>query len=100
MAKQVLRYLKNIISLGIQWERNPTNYKSDGRYGELGMMEYTDSSYVGEIEDRNSIARYYFFFGRAIMTWYSKQQRRVSTSTSESKYVAVNQGVRERVWIQ
>ena len=62
-------------------------------------MGYANSSYAGDIKDWKSITKYYFFFGRVIMTWYSKQQHIVSTSTSEAEYVAVSQGTREQVWI-
>ena len=71
-----------------------------GRYEELGMVGYADSSYGGDLENKKSITGYCFFFGGAIVTWCSKQQRTVSTSTSEVKYVAVSQGAREGVWIQ
>lgn len=37
------------------------------------MVEYINSSYTNNYEDRKSISRYYFFFGGVIMTWSSKQ---------------------------
>ena len=64
------------------------------------MVEYVDSSYAGDLEDRKSITGYCFFFGGAIVTWYSKQQRIVLISISKVKYVAMNQEAKEEVWIR
>lgn len=100
IAKQVLRYLKGTITLGIEWENDPAGHRLGGRYGELGMVGYADSSYAGDLEDRKSITGYCFFLGGAIVTWCSKRQRIISRSTPEAEYVAVSQGAREGVWIR
>ena len=63
-------------------------------------MGYVDSSYAGDLKDRKSITRYCFFLAGTIVTWCSKRQRTLSTSTSEVEYVAVSQGAKEGVWIQ
>ena len=60
-------------------------------------MGYVDSSYASDIKDRKSITRYNFFFGRGIITQYSKRQQTISTSIFEAGYVAVGQEVREDV---
>ena len=100
IAKQVLRYMKGTITLGIEWGNDPAGHRSGGKYGELGVVGYADSSYAGDLEDRKSITGYCFFLGGAIVTWCSKRQCTVSTSTSEAEYVAVSQSAREGVWIR
>lgn len=100
ITKQVLRYLKGIITLSIEWGNNPAGHRLDGRYGELEMVGYANSSYAGNLENKKSITGYCFFLSGAIVTWCSKQQRTVSISTSKAKYVAVSQGTREGVWIR
>ena len=97
IAKQVLRYLKGTITLGIQWGNDPAGHQLGGIYGELGVVRYADSSYAGNLEDRKSITEYCFFLGGAIVTWYSKQHYTISTSTSEAEYVAMSQGARKEV---
>ena len=99
IAKQVLCYLKRMITLGIKWGNNPAGHRLGGKYRELEVVGYADSSYVSDLQDKKSITGYCFFLGRAIVTWCSKRQRTVSTSTSEAEYVAVSQGAREGVWI-
>lgn len=66
----------------------------------MGVVEYSDSSYASDLEDRKSITGYCFFLGGAIVTWCSKRQCTVLTSTSEAEYVAVSQGAREGVWVR
>ena len=97
ITKQVLRYLKGTITLGIKWGNNPAGHRSREKYKKLEVIGYTDSSYAGNLEDKKLITRYCFFFGRAIVTWYSKRQRIVSTSILEAKYVAMSQGAKEGV---
>lgn len=90
ITKWVLHYLKKTISLAIKWENNPTSHWSSKRYKQLGVVGYVDSNYVKNLEEKKSITRYWFFLGRVIVTWYNKQQRTVSISILEAKYVAVS----------
>lgn len=97
ITKQVFHYLKGTITLGIVWGNDPAGHQSEDKYGSLGVMGYTNSNYTGDLEDRKSITQYCLFIGGAIVTWYSKQQRTVLTSTSEAEYVVISQRARERV---
>ena len=68
IAKQVLRYLKKTITLGIKWGNNPARHQLKGRYEELGIVGYADSSYASNLKDKKSITGYCFFFAGAIVT--------------------------------
>lgn len=82
------------------WENDPAGHQSEDKYGSFRVVGYADSNYAGDLEDKKSIIGYCFFIGGAIVTWCSKRQRTVSTSTSEAEYVAVSQGTREGMWIR
>ena len=97
IPKQVLCYLKRTITIGIAWGNDPAGHRVGEKYREIGVVKYADSSYADDIEDRKSITEYYFFLGGGVITWCSKRQQTVSTSTSEAKYVAVSQRAREGV---
>ena len=58
IAKQVLRYLKWTITLGIKWGNDPAGYQSGRKYRELGVVRYTDFSYIGNLENRKLITGY------------------------------------------
>ena len=86
-----------MITLSVEWSRDLASYQLGRKYGKFGVVEYVDSSYAGDIDNRKLITRYYFCFGGGIVTWCSKQQHTVSTSISEAKYVAISHRIREGV---
>lgn len=64
-----------------------------------GLIGYTDSNYAGDPEDRKSVMGYCFYVNGALVSWCSKKQRTVSTSTTEAEYIALGHAARESVWI-
>lgn len=46
VAKQVLRYLKDTITLGIEWGKDPAAHRSDGRYEKMETVRYADSAKI------------------------------------------------------
>lgn len=67
----MLCYLKGTINIGIVWGLDLAEYYK--KYNPMRIVGYADSSYTRDSEDRKLIIRYCFFFGRGIITWYSKQ---------------------------
>ena len=55
IIKQVLQYLKGTITLGIKWDRDPAGHQLGGKYGKFGVVEYVDSSYNGDLDNKKSI---------------------------------------------
>ncbi len=90
IAKQILFYLKKMITLGIKQEKDSIGYQLGGKYREFDVVRYMDSSYASDLEDRKSIVEYCFFLKGVIVIWYSKQQRIISMSTLEAKYVVIS----------
>lgn len=43
---------------------------------------------------------YCFFLNGAVVSWSSKKQKTVSTSTTEAEYIAIGHAAREGVWIK
>ena len=78
--------------------------KSDGTSPTLpppyGLAGYADSNFAGDPEDRKSVMGHCFFLNGAIVSWSSKKQRTVSTSTTEAEYIALGHAAREAVWIR
>lgn len=99
IIKEILCYSKKTFKLGIKCGINPASHWVKGRYGDLGVVRYTDSTYTGDLKERKLVIGYCFFHCGTILTWCSKWQRKVSMSTLEVDYVAVIQGFREGVWI-
>lgn len=80
-AKRVVRYLKGTINLGLVYgrsTRHPPPY---------GLIGYADN-FARDPEDRKSVIGYCFFLNGAVVSWRSKKQQTVSTSTTEAEYIA------------
>lgn len=67
ITKQVLRYPKETITLGIVLENDLLSHWQ-GKYRLLGAVGYTNSNYVEVFKDKQSITGYCFFLKRAITT--------------------------------
>ena len=65
-----------------------------------GLVGYGDSNFAGDPEDRKSVMVHCFFLNGAVVSWCSKKQKTVSTSTTEAEYIAIGHAAREGVWIK
>lgn len=66
----------------------------------FGLVKYADRNYIGDLEDRKSVMENRFFLHRAIVSWYSKKQRIVITSTTKARYIALEYATHKNVWIR
>lgn len=76
-AKRVLRYLKDTMEFEIWYKR--------GGNGEL--LVYTDSDFVGDVDNRKCTSRYVFLMDNASVAWSSKKNSIVTLSTTKAEYV-------------
>ena len=53
----------------------------------MKLVGYTDSDWVGSIDDMISTSGYVFTLGSAIFCWSSKKQNVFAQSTAEAEYV-------------
>lgn len=53
----------------MKYENDPAEHWLEERYGVIEVIGYADSSYITNLEDEKTITEYYFFFGKAIVTW-------------------------------
>ena len=98
-TKRVVRYLKGTIEMGLifgresaeRWPRDPSPY---------GLVGYANSNFARDPKDRKSVMGYCFFLNGAVVSWSSKKQRTVSTSTTKAKYIALGHAAKEAVWIR
>ena len=98
-AKRVVRYLHGTMEMRLifGWESNNRLLRDPPLYGLIG---FADSNFAGDPDDRKSVMGYCFFLNRAVVSWCSKKQKTVSTSTNEAEYIALGHATREAVWIR
>ena len=90
IARQILRYLKATVDMGITFSAK------DG----LCVKGYSDSDFGGLIDGRCSTSGYLFILGTGPILWGSKRQRCVAASSTEAEYYALNEAGREALWIK
>ena len=59
---------------------------------------YIDSDFTQDLNDWKSISGYSFNLGSGVILWSSKKQATVAGSSTEAKYVAVDQVTKEAMW--
>ncbi|KAI3669157.1 hypothetical protein L6452_40383 [Arctium lappa] len=75
--KRILRYLKGTPELGIWYPKGSS----------FDLTAYTDADHAGCKLDRKSACGSCQFLGDKLVSWTSKKQNCVSTSTAETEYV-------------
>ncbi|CAL5436624.1 unnamed protein product [Camellia sinensis] len=88
--KRILRYVKGIIDYGIRFSQA----KNFSLYG------YSDSDWVGCVNDMRNTSSYCFTFGSRIFSWCSKKQAVIVQSTAEAEYVAAAAAVNQSLCIK
>ncbi|KAI0995304.1 hypothetical protein K3495_g12878, partial [Podosphaera aphanis] len=88
--KKLMRYLNSTITQKI-------------RYGPGGALNhiavYSDADWAGDKADRKSTSGYVVMFYGGPISWGSKKQRSVATSSCESEYLALAMCAKQGQWI-
>ena len=61
---------------------------------------YVDSDYAGDLDKSKSTSGYVFTLAGRAVSWVSKLQSIVATSTTEAEYVTATQASKEAIWLQ
>ena len=84
-TKRVLRYLAGTIKHGIQFNTGLND----------GLKGYTDASYCDDHHTSRSTGAYVFKLFNGPVSWQSKLQKLVVTSTCEAEYIAASEACKE-----
>jgi len=91
-AKCILRYLKGTIDLNLVLGRQMK--------GGFDLVGWTDSNWAQDPDDRQSTSRFAFDVGGGVISWSSKKQPTVATSSVEAEYIASANATKETVWLR
>ena len=87
--QRVLKYLKRTMDYSLSY----TGYPS--------VLEgYTDASWISNTEDNSSTSGWVFLLGGGAISWASKKQTCITSSTMESEFVALAAAGKEAEWLR
>ena len=89
-AKRILKYLKGTQNVGL-W------YPKDSPFELIG---YSDADFAGCKIDRKSTSGTCQFLGDRLVSWHSKKQQSIATSTAEAEYVAAGSCCAQILWMR
>ncbi|KAK6163824.1 hypothetical protein DH2020_000688 [Rehmannia glutinosa] len=89
-AKRILRYLKGCQEVGL-W------YPKEGGFKLIG---YSDSDYAGCRVDRKSTSGTCQMLGNRLVSWFSKKQNSIATSTAGAEYIAAGSFCAQVLWMR
>ncbi|KAD2805952.1 hypothetical protein E3N88_39329 [Mikania micrantha] len=89
-VKRIFRYLQGTQSLGI-WYSTGHSCK---------LVAFSDSDYAGCKLSRKSTSGGCQFLGNCLVSWQSKKQTSVATSTVEAEYIAAASCTSQILWLQ
>ncbi|SCV69638.1 BQ2448_2661 [Microbotryum intermedium] len=89
-VKRIFRYLNSTVDWGIMYRNNSTTR----------VMVYSDASFADDPESRRSVGAYASMLAGGVVSWQSKQQSLVATSTTEAEILSASSATREAIWLR
>ncbi|XP_075473989.1 secreted RxLR effector protein 161-like [Primulina tabacum] len=89
-SKRILKYLKGTTNVGLWYPKDSS----------LNLVGYSDADYDGYKVDRKSTSCSCQFLGKRLISWLSKKQTSIATSTTEVEYLAAGSCCAQMLWIQ
>jgi hypothetical protein len=83
-------YLKNTSQIGIKYNKNVA----------LNFYGYSDSDFAEEITTRRSTTGSIWYLNGSPVSWNSKRQELITTSSTEAELVALDFTFKEGLWLQ
>ncbi|KAK6126917.1 hypothetical protein DH2020_039332 [Rehmannia glutinosa] len=91
-TKRILRYLKGCQEVGLWYPKD--------KEGGFKLARYSDSDYAGCRVDRKSTSDTCQMIGNRLVSWVSKKQNSIATSTTEAEYIAAGSCCAKVLWMR
>jgi len=95
--KEMYRLIKFVLctkTWGLKIMPKPT-----GGLLKWNLVSFSDSDWAGDKDNRRSVNGFVLFLCGVPIVWRSKQQKTVALSSSEAKYVAISEAVKEILFV-
>ncbi|CAM8997347.1 unnamed protein product [Rhodiola kirilowii] len=87
--RRVLKYLKGTINYGLVYAGFPSVLEG-----------YSDASWITNLEDHSSTSGWVFLLEGGAISWASKKQTCITSSTMESEFIALAAAGKEAEWLR
>jgi len=89
-AKEILRYLKATKSTRLRFRRG----------AEMALFGYVDADWATDPRTRKSVSGYAFVLAGGCISWASRRQHSIATSTMEAEYMAMSEACQEAIYLR
>ena len=89
-VKRIIRYIKGTQTFKLRL----------GLSGGLSLSGACDADWGGDIDDRRSTGGYLFWIANGLISWQTRKQSTVATSSTQAEYQALSNATKEALWIQ
>ena len=90
MEKKALHYLQGTKGLMLTYRRSDS----------LHIEGYSDSDFVGDVDDRKSTSSYVFTLAGGAISWKSSKQTIIASSTMYAEFVACYEATGQVNWLK
>lgn len=87
--RRLLRYVSSTKDAYIEYKAGKDTH----------LVGYTDADWGSDTTDRKSTSGQVFMLGGGPVSWASRKQKSVTTSSTESEYIAMSSCAKQAVWI-
>ena len=100
-VKRILRYVKGnkdiVLTLGSRLSGGSMHSEQSDPIILFGSC---DSDWAGDLDDRRSTTGYLFFINNGPVSWSTRKQTSVATSSTQAEYQALSSAVKEAIWLR
>ena len=89
-AKRIAKYLKTTSKYALNYGGNNSS----------GLVGYADANWASDPDTRKSTTGYVFLLNGGAVSWNSKRQSTVATSSTEAEYMSLYSAVQEAIWLR
>jgi hypothetical protein len=99
--KDIFRYLSGTMDMGLFYPYASSSESTPlGTRNNATLVGYADAGYLSDPHKGRSQSGYVFTIGNTAISWRSRKQTLVATSTNHSELIALYEATRECVWLR
>ena len=88
--KKIFRYINNTVNYGLFYPKSSI----------FDLMSYSDVDFAECKSNQKNTSDTCHFLGHSLISWFSKNQNFVLSSTTEAKYIAASVACAQILWIK